>query len=1006
MTSPSRLIRCLLLGLFVQLALPTAGQAFKPKTDIYLADQATALIFDVRANKVNIGGNDYPVPAAVGDALRSHPKDFRGGLIGAYGFPDLTGGWGAIQPDTRTNNGTVNDRGPGNGHAFSREWLQHIYNSAWAEWKACHGCRKAKRSLAFTYGFLMNAAGDVFGHTVANDVAGGAFPIGTTNFQLAVRHIVAEEYVARHTPPAETTIDSPTEFVNSTFIHSDTAAALGRGPLIESILGLRAKVSSDRAKINHQIDGLVGHCLARSFLDGHCIQRGPLPGDLGKVALLELEQGLLGLWVPIMDAGIRNFPVAATAIARALFILDIHDVAKNMIQAVVESIVAGKLTKLVATGLIGKVINQYGTGPLVHAVSQLNDFIDREIQQLASPLLNGREGELLSWLLRYGIGGGGGGYVFLLPYFIDPALYIGNGSIGFSGDTPTKLDALMGLTTNGVNNQTIPFDGNKFAAAQDTVTMMKLALLDGNGLNQVLADHGVPPRYNNDTDTNPTENVMLGWIRSLAGDHQWRARSPRDGRQYGEGNFPLWQDCLARNNVFRLMFKDWENGSQNFPDQGDHPRGCHDWTTANEEEKRFSISVGPAPDGSDSVLFRLRGRELTPIVFGGSGTSGGSPPKPHIPHAPAARKAILRPLDVPGAQIAGQYMVGTVLARRHLGTPAERVSFTYESGGDAHGLGLEVDGDGRRLTSTAQPGPVTLDNVGAREIDFRLNGPVLPPADRLGAARSSFFARISHVTFVAAGWDTTLSPDVSGVDTDSLAQQGDAASASFVADPGPPLAGSALATRHYLSPFDTVTFHYRPQYDPSVLELTVLVGGQPVTTLSGPAHDVTLPGLNARDISFRWRALKPAALDTPQSAQITNLTATAGALPMTPTGPPPPPPPSPTAGSGLDLQAPVARGFRVRVTRSAARQTVQARFRLSEPGTVALRVLKGTRQLAATRSRRVGTGSTTLTLSVRPSKSGTYVAEVAALDRAGNLGVARKKVKLAGPPKRHKRGKR
>src|SRR5262249_46249364 len=43
------------------------------------------------------------------------------------------------------------------------------------------------------------------------------------------------------------------------------------------------------------------------------------------------------------------------------------------------------------------------------------------------------------------------------------------------------------------------------------------------------------------------------------------------GLQYatGNGNFPMWESCLLRDKVFRVLFKDWQNGAQNFPDLGD-----------------------------------------------------------------------------------------------------------------------------------------------------------------------------------------------------------------------------------------------------------------------------------------------------------------------------------------------------------------------------------------------------------------------------------------------------
>jgi hypothetical protein len=52
-----------------------------------------------------------------------------------------------------------------------------------------------------------------------------------------------------------------------------------------------------------------------------------------------------------------------------------------------------------------------------------------------------------------------------------------------------------------------------------------------------------------------------------------RQAEPRDvvaGSQWdgGRGNFPVWESCLLRP-AFRSLFTDWENGGNNFPDNGD-----------------------------------------------------------------------------------------------------------------------------------------------------------------------------------------------------------------------------------------------------------------------------------------------------------------------------------------------------------------------------------------------------------------------------------------------------
>src|SRR5206468_2796969 len=48
-------------------------------------------------------------------------------------------------------------------------------------------------------------------------------------------------------------------------------------------------------------------------------------------------------------------------------------------------------------------------------------------------------------------------------------------------------------------------------------------------------------------------------------------KEPWRGTEYGvgRGNFPLWESGLLRATAFRTLFKDWQDGSENFPDLGD-----------------------------------------------------------------------------------------------------------------------------------------------------------------------------------------------------------------------------------------------------------------------------------------------------------------------------------------------------------------------------------------------------------------------------------------------------
>jgi hypothetical protein len=154
-----------------------------------------------------------------------------------------------------------------------------------------------------------------------------------------------------------------------------------------------------------------------------------------------------------------------------------------------------------------------------------------------------------------------------------------------------RLDSYLGLPGNHhvpMEGENLPsdcgpladwaqYDPNVFAPARNAITLSKLLLLDGPVVNQVLSDilgrsistyeqgHNVMIQALNPNET---------WLNLIDGDHPWRQDgAPRFGPRppeltAGNGNFPLWESCVLRP-AFRVLFKDWENGSENFPDLGD-----------------------------------------------------------------------------------------------------------------------------------------------------------------------------------------------------------------------------------------------------------------------------------------------------------------------------------------------------------------------------------------------------------------------------------------------------
>jgi len=237
--------------------------AFKPFT--HSRTGATALADATADGHVTIAGRSYLVPPKVTAALRAWPEYYNAGVIGPDGFPDLIMGQSIIHPE---NTGM---------------WLRHLLREAWwaqddvyepglpdpndAPHSPDYTDAEEGQILAFTYGFLTHAAGDVWAHTLINEMSGEVFP-GVTEIlsdqsarEVALRHILLEGYIGAatqgfDTDPEETVapfgdvagdntqgipFGAPRRFIYATMVDRDAwgAPTRSRGKVIDFFYGLR-----------------------------------------------------------------------------------------------------------------------------------------------------------------------------------------------------------------------------------------------------------------------------------------------------------------------------------------------------------------------------------------------------------------------------------------------------------------------------------------------------------------------------------------------------------------------------------------------------------------------------------------------------------------------------------------------------------------------------------------------------------------------------------------------
>ena len=237
--------------------------AFKPYTHTKTGMNAYADA--VSDGMVTIDGRNYPLQPKLLSALRRWPAYYNAGVIGPDGFPDLIMGQSIIHP---TNTGL---------------WLRHLLEDAWAaqddvfepnlpqSWESPYNPQyndaEEGQILAFTYGFLTHAAGDVWAHTLINEMSGEVFPgvsemlSDQSSAEIALRHVMLEGYIGAATQgfdadPDETQLGSgdvagdstpgiafaaPQRFIFASLVDKDASGAptQERGAVLDFFFNLR-----------------------------------------------------------------------------------------------------------------------------------------------------------------------------------------------------------------------------------------------------------------------------------------------------------------------------------------------------------------------------------------------------------------------------------------------------------------------------------------------------------------------------------------------------------------------------------------------------------------------------------------------------------------------------------------------------------------------------------------------------------------------------------------------
>lgn len=184
------------------------GFAWSLKTHLWIGQQVLNDALD--DGRVELGGKSYEVAPPILNALRSNPNQYRMGNLGPDVFPDPIVGQMTTHPGV--TNGWQTD-----------DWLRELV-----------GRSSSPSDLAFSYGFVAHAAGDVFAHSYVNALAGDIFLLTDGERDVERRHFLLEKYIESLTPAPldaagnavdfEASLETPADFLRDSLILNEDVA--------------------------------------------------------------------------------------------------------------------------------------------------------------------------------------------------------------------------------------------------------------------------------------------------------------------------------------------------------------------------------------------------------------------------------------------------------------------------------------------------------------------------------------------------------------------------------------------------------------------------------------------------------------------------------------------------------------------------------------------------------------------------------------------------------------
>lgn len=558
-------VRAFMLPLISCVFLSVPGFALKPKVHMYLG---LKLIQDLsRSDLIQLPGfvgpdwPSFPTDPELLNAVRKWPGYFLAGTIGPDGFPDIIFGQAVIHPDLRCDYNNPScpycncELGP-ESRTWTGDWLKHL-------WDRAHELSGAEReqALAFVLGFFSHAAGDMWGHTFVNQYAGGSWPVDyTSDIERSAknieRHLITEGVVGNHVPDIRAAVDGvhnadgppgirvPMKFLYDTFITDDWTID-HRGMSLISMFMTFKKALQDHALPD---EPQVSDDEIAVLLSGEPIASAAMATYLLPKAKDWVVRHYVLCWISNIDEGLSTWLETSASLADQLFVKGetdhVSDTLNDFKNDYLWKMLGLNPQKMIETclGIPRWVVFLVNPGQFLVDTS---DEIIESVTDWAKAFYKEIQEDIVNFVFNKAFGISFDEFKdywtnaeTLAPVTLGPSV------------TAEILDLLY-LDSSGF------LDDGQCAPIHNVDVLNHMLLLNVDGLNALMFRFNVGPVFQPET----SPNVMLGFMKSIDGNHQWRRNAPgppiaEPRRSFGTG-MSLWVNRLARQNFFSKVFKDW-----------------------------------------------------------------------------------------------------------------------------------------------------------------------------------------------------------------------------------------------------------------------------------------------------------------------------------------------------------------------------------------------------------------------------------------------------------------